>query len=218
MALYWFIGKIVVEREQKNGWGAQVIEKLAHDLQSEFPGVKGFSRSNIFSMKKFYLAYQPIVQEALGQLQTLPVFTIPWWHNVILLTKVKDNKERLWYAQKALEYGWSGSMLDTWIKSGLYHREGKAVTNFSKTLPEPHSDMAQQTFKDPYVFDFLTLQSEYAERDLEQGLIDNIQRLLLEMGKGFAFVGRQYHLMVSDKDYYIDLLFISLQVKMFYCG
>jgi len=215
LALYWFIGKTVVEREQKDGWGTQVIEKLAQDLQHEFPGIKGFSRSNVFSMKAFYLAYQPIVQEAPGQLQNLPVFIIPWWHNVILLTKVKDNQERLWYAQKSLEYGWSGSTLDGWIKSGLYHREGKAVTNFSKTLPVPHSDMAQQSFKDPYIFDFLTLHSEHAERDLEQGLMDNIQRLLLEMGKGFAFVGRQYHLEVSNKDYYIDLLFYHYKLRCF---
>jgi len=121
----------------------------------------------------------------------------------------------LWYAQKSLEHGWSGSTLDGWIKSGLYHREGKAITNFSKTLPVPHSDMAQQSFKDPYVFDFLTLHSEHAERDLEQGLMDNIQRLLLEMGKGFAFVGRQYHLEVSNKDYYIDLLFYHYKLRCF---
>jgi len=215
LALYWFIGKTVVEREQKGGWGAQVIEKLAQDLQREFPGIKGFSRSNVFSMKAFYLAYQPIVQEAPGQLQNLPVFTIPWWHNVILLTKVKDNQERLWYAQKALENGWSGSTLNSWITSGLYHRDGKAITNFLKTLPVPDSDMAQQSFKDPYIFDFLTLHSEHAERDLEQGLMDNIQRLLLEMGKGFAFVGRQYHLEISNKDYYIDLLFYHYKLRCF---
>jgi predicted nuclease of restriction endonuclease-like (RecB) superfamily len=190
LVLYWFIGKTVVEREQKDGWGAQVIERLAQDLQREFPGVKGFSRSNVFSMRAFYSAYWSIVQEAPGQLQNLPFFAIPWWHNVILLAKVKDNHERLWYAQKSLEYGWSGSMLESWIKSDLYRREGKAITNFSKALPASHSDMAQQSFKDPYIFDFLTLHNEHVERDLEQGLMDNIQRLLLEMGKGFAFVGR----------------------------
>lgn len=215
VALYWFMGKTIVEREQQYGWGAQVIDRLAQDLQREFPGIKGFSRSNLFSMRAFYTAYRSIVQEALGQLQTLSVFLIPWWHNLILLNKLKDCTERLWYAKKALEYGWSGNMLDSWIKSDLYRREGKAITNFPQTLPMPDSDMAQQSFKDPYIFDFLTLHKEHAERDLERGLMDNIQRLLLEMGKGFAFVGRQYHLEISNKDYYIDLLFYHYKLRCF---
>ena len=231
LILYWFIGKTIAEQEEKNKWGTHFIEKLAQDLQKEFPGMKGFSRSNVFYIRSFYKEYE-IVQKASGLFQpqftdsstvdleygdiiNLPIFSIPWWHNVILLTKLKNIEERLWYAQKSIENGWSGSMLDLWIKSNLYNRQGKAITNFSQTLPVPDSDMAQQSLKDPYIFDFLTLQESHMERDLEQGLMDNVQKLLLEMGKGFAFVGRQYHLEISNKDYYIDLLFYHYKLRCF---
>jgi predicted nuclease of restriction endonuclease-like (RecB) superfamily len=212
--LYWSIGKTIVEQQEKNGWGSKVIEKLAEDLQKLFPGVAGFSRANIFRMRAFYEAYGIVAQSA-RQLEELPIFNIPWFHNVILLQKIKDTKERLWYAQKAIDNGWSRNTLETWIKSNLYKREGKAVTNFQLTLPKPHSDMAQQSLKDPYVFDFLTLHDEHVEHDIEQGLIDNIQKLLLELGKGFALVGRQVHVEVSDHDYYIDLLFYHLQLRCY---
>ena len=183
-------------------------------LQNEFPGLSGFSRTNVFNMRAFYLAYAK-VQQAAGQLDEVPFFSIPWWHNVILITKLKDNEQRLWYAQKAVEHGWSRTMLEHWIKSDLYKREGKVITNFKHTLPMPHSDMAQQSFKDPYGFDFLTLKEKHLEQDLEQGLIDNVQKLLLEMGKGFALIGRQYHLEVEGDDYYIDLLFFHVKLKCY---
>lgn len=212
--LYWYIGKTIVNNQKESGWGSNVIEQLAKDLQNEFPGIAGFSRTNVFNMRAFYLAYEK-VQQVAGQIDELPIFNIPWWHNVILLTKLKDTDERLWYAQKSIENGWSRNTLELWLESDLYHREGKAITNFSKTLTEPQSDMAQQSLKDPYLFDFLTLHEAYVEKDVEQGLIDHIQKFLLELGQGFAFVGRQVHLHVGQVDYYIDLLFYHFKLRCF---
>ncbi len=214
IALYWDIGRIIVERQEQSKWGARVIELLVKDLQAEFPGLEGFSRANIFYMRAFYLAYA-IVQQPVGQFRELPIAMIPWGHNVILITKLKNNTERFWYAEKCIEYGWSRTVLGMQIESGLYARTGKAVTNFARTLPAPHSDMAQQVLKDPYVFDFLTLRDNYLERDLEQGLIDNVQKLLLELGKGFSFVARQYHLQVGSQNFYIDLLFYHYKLRCF---
>lgn len=212
--LYWEIGEIINEKQEKNGWGSSTIEKLAKDVQNLFPGMRGFSRANLFYMKAFYHAYEK-VQKPSGQLEDLPIFNIPWWHNVILLTKLKDNAERFWYAQKAIENGWSGNVLEMRIQSKIYQREGKAITNFSQTLPKPHSDMAHRTLKDPYLFDFLEHSDEYLEKEIEQGLIDHIQKFLLELGQGFAFVGRQVHLYVGDTDYYIDLLFYHFKLRCF---
>jgi predicted nuclease of restriction endonuclease-like (RecB) superfamily len=214
LMLYWEIGRIVVEMQQKQRWGTRFIEQLANDLKNEFPGVAGFSRSNIFRMQAFYKAYEK-VSEAPRQLSQLPIFDIPWWHNVILLTKLEDNNERLWYAVKTIQYGWSSTMLEHWISTSLYHREGKALTNFKQTLPAMHSDLAQQSLKDPYLFDFLTLHKEHLEQDLEQGLIAHIQKFLLELGQGFAFVGRQVHLEVENKDFYIDLLFYHTRLRCY---
>lgn len=214
MLLYWSIGKIISEKETVGGWEVKLIEQLAHDLQNEFPGISGFSRANIFRMKSFFSNYT-LVAQAVQQLEDLPIMMIPWGHNVVLLQKLKDNDQRFWYAKKAIEYGWSRSTLELWIKSDLYRREGKAITNFQHTLPTPDSDMAQQSLKDPYIFDFLTLHEKHLEKDVEQGLIDHIQKFLLELGEGFAFVGRQYHLEIGDKDYYIDLLFYHLKLRCF---
>ncbi|OGB83891.1 hypothetical protein A3F66_02760 [candidate division TM6 bacterium RIFCSPHIGHO2_12_FULL_32_22] len=214
LKLYWSIGKVINEKQSEYGWGSKFIDDLSKDLQNSFPGSGGFSRSNLFRMKVFYKEYEKVAQAA-RQLDNLVIFSIPWFHNVTLIQKLKNNKERLWYAQKAIENGWSRSMLETWLESDLYHREGKAITNFKKSLPAPHSDMAQQSFKDPYIFDFLTLHEQHLEQDVEQGLIDNVQKLLLELGKGFALVARQYHLVVGKKDYYIDLLFYHTKLKCY---
>lgn len=212
--LYWNIGKTIAEQQENNGWGTNAVEKLANDLQNLFPGMSGFSRANVFYMRAFYQAYKKI-QQPVGQLESYPIFNIPWGHNIAILTRVKDFVQQLWYAQKVLENGWSRSALQDWIKSDLYKREGKAITNFTQTLPSTNSLLAQQAFKDPYIFDFLTLHSDHVERDLEQGLIDNVQKLLLEMGKGFALIGRQYHLEVDGDDYYIDLLFYHVKLKCY---
>jgi len=217
LMLYWSIGKIIVEKQKKSRWGSNLIERLAKDLQNLFPGISGFSRANIFRMRSFNLAYEACekVSVAPRLLEDLPIFSLPWWHNVTLLTKLKNTQQRIWYAQKALEYGWSNTMLEHWIKTNLYKREGKALTNFVETLPKPHSDLAHQSLKDPYLFDFLTLHKEHLEKELEQGLIDHIQKFLLELGQGFAFLGRQVHIEVEGKDFYIDLLFYHAKLHCY---
>jgi predicted nuclease of restriction endonuclease-like (RecB) superfamily len=213
--LYWDMGKAIVEKQEKEGWKAQIIEKLCKDLQNAFPGMQGFSRANVFYMRSFYLAYAR-VQQPVGLLNELPIVQIPWGHNVVLITKLKDTQERLWYAQQTVEYGLSRRALEDWIKSKAYKRHGKAITNFAQRLPDPQSRLAQEVLKDPYNFDFLTLASDYRESELEQGLIDHIQKFLLELGKGFAFIGRQYHLEVDGDDYYLDLLFYHTKLHC-YC-
>jgi len=188
--LYWDIGKSIVEKQEQEGWRAQVIEKLCKDLQSAFPGIQGFSRTNVFRMRTFYLAYKDRIPQVVGLSKELPIVKIPWGHNALLLEKVKDFQERLWYAEQTIEHGLSRAALADWIKSKAYKRQGKAITNFSQQLPSPQSKLAQETLKDPYNFDFLTLDSDFRELELENQLVDNIQKLLLELGKGFAFIGR----------------------------
>ena len=232
--LYWDIGKIIVEAQKTKGYGKQVVERLAGDLQKEFPGMAGFSPQNVWYMRSFYLAWteelqklqQPVgesipkilpqlVGELAGSNLPQPVAEIPWGHNLVLLAKLKTPLIRLWYAHKAIEHGWSRAVLTHHIETQLHKREGKAITNFRRTLPPPQSDLAEQTLKDPYNFDFLTLRADAHERDLEQGLLDHIQKFLLELGVGFAFVGRQYHLEISRQDYYLDLLFYHLRLRCY---
>jgi predicted nuclease of restriction endonuclease-like (RecB) superfamily len=210
----WFIGKIITEKQNEHKWGSNFLDTLAKDLQNMYPGNSGFSPANVYRMKAFYDAYENF-RTAVRKLEELPIFAIPWGHNVIILQKIKNSKQRLWYAQKSLELGWSRSTLEKQIKYKLYQREGKAISNFKYTLPSPDSGMAQEAFKDPYIFDFLKLQDDHLEYELEQGLIDDVQKMLLELGKGFALVGRQYHVQVGNKDYYIDLLFYHYKLKCF---
>jgi len=212
--LYWRIGKELSEKIKFEGWGTKVVEKLAHDLGNEFPGITGFSRTNMYRMIAFYKAY-PNCPTAVGQIEDNPILALPWGHNTVILEKIQDNKQRLWYAQKTIENGWSRSVLLMWIESDLYKRQGKAITNFKATLPKPHSDLAEQVLKDPYNFDFLTIDSEAREREIEHGLMSHIQKFLLELGQGFSFVGQQYHLEVGEKDFYLDLLFYHLKLRCF---
>lgn len=219
--LYWDIGRGIVQRQEQAGWGQSVLERLADDLQKALPGVSGFSRSNVFRMRAFYLAYRTpeIVAQPVRQIaEDAPpesVAHLPWGHNVVLFQKVKDADQRLWYAAKALEHGWSRAVLTVQIETDLYRRQGQAITNFVGTLPPPQSGLAQQALKDPYLFDFLTLHDDAIERDLETGLVDHIQKFLVELGAGFAFVGRQVHLTVGDDDFYLDLLFYHLKLRCF---
>ena len=207
--LYWDIGRRILGQQRARGWGAKVVERLAQDLRRAFPDMKGFSRANLLYMRAFAEAYPDslIVQQVAGQ--------IPWFHNVILIEKIKDPATRLWYARKTIENGWSRAVLAHQIECGLHERQGKAVTNFDRTLPPPQSDLAQQTLKDPYVFDFLSMAEDTAERELERGLVEHVRKFLLELGVGFAFVGSQYHLEVEGDDFYLDLLFYHLRLRCF---
>lgn len=209
IALYWQIGRDILERQEQQGWGAKVVDRLADDLRREFPGVKGFSRANLLYMRTFAESWQDcsIVQQLVGQ--------IPWGHNIALLTKVKDCAERTWYARAVIENGWSRAVLVHQIESKLYHRQGKAITNFDQRLPAPQSDLAQQTLKDPYMFDFLGIGKEAHERDIENALVEHITRFLLELGAGFAYVGRQVHLEIGGEDFYLDLLFYHLKLRCY---
>ena len=189
--LYWSIGREIAARQTTHGWGDSVLLKLAKDLQAAFPGVAGFSRTNIYRMRSFYLAYREQgenVPQAAGQ--------IPWFHNVILWEKVKDTTTRAWYAQAAFEHGWSRAILEMQIESRLYERQGKTTTNFARSLPPLQSDLAQSLLKDPYNFDFLTLSGDAHERDVERGLLEQIRSFLLELGTGFAFVCLRRHYFV----------------------
>ena len=209
VGLYWQIGRDILERQTQQGWGAKVIERLAHDLRIAFPDMKGFSRANLMYMRAFAEAWPAaeIVQQAVGQL--------PWGHNLVLLTKLKDREARLAYAQRAIEHGWSRNMLSIHIETRLLEREGQAVTNFVERLPAPQSDLARNTLKDPYLFDFLDVGKEADEREIESALVQHITRFLLELGAGFAFVGRQVHIEVGGDDFFIDLLFYHLKLRCY---
>jgi len=207
--LYWSIGKQILDRQAGEGWGAKVIERLASDLRAEFPEMKGFSRTNLLYMRAFAEAWpdETIVQQLVGQL--------PWGHNLRLLDLLKTQQERLWYANAAIENGWSRNTLALHIEAKLHTRQGKAITNFERTLPPPQSDLAQQILKDPYNFDFLALTAQANEKEIETGLVDHIQKFLLDLGSGFAFVGRQYVLEIAGEDYRLDLLFYHLRLRCY---
>lgn len=207
--LYWDIGRLILERQEKEGWGAKVIDRLSSDLRDAYPDMSGLSARNLKYMRAFAAAWpEPqIVQEALAQ--------ITWYHNLALLEKLNDSTVRLWYARQIVEHGWSRNVLALQIESRLHERQGMAVTNFSKSLPPSDSDMASQVFKDPYLFDFLGTADPRREREVEQALIDHIQQFLLELGSGFAFVGRQVQLEVGDQDFALDLLFYHLRLRCY---
>jgi predicted nuclease of restriction endonuclease-like (RecB) superfamily len=239
--MYWDIGQMILERQQREGWGAAVIPRLSRDIRNDLPEEKGFSERNIKRMLRFYREYptllkvpqpaaqlqpaenadlvkvpQPVAQIPDNEISTnLLVAKIPWGHNILLIEKVKDLSTRLWYMQQTIDQGWSRDILGQMIKSCAHKRQGEAVTNFGQRLLSTQSDLARQLLKDPYIFDFLTLEEPFHERELETGLVRHLEKFLLELGQGFAFVGRQYHLEVSDKDFYIDLLFYHLRLRCF---
>ena len=242
--LYWDIGRAILRAQTERGWGAKVVPRLAADLRREFPEMKGFSLRNLKYMRAFAEAWldrqfvqqpvaqlsagigsQPltessaeIVQQAVAQPSVAPpelVASLPWGHNVVLLEQIEDRHTRLWYTRATLEHGWSRAVLTHQIETQLHRRKGSAITNFTATLPAPQSDLAHQTLKDPYVFDFLTMDADARERDLELGLLNHIQKFLVELGVGFAFVGRQYPLKVSGEEFFLDLLFYHLGLRCF---
>ncbi len=207
--LYWDIGRTILDRQQRAGWGARVIDRLAQDLREAFPDMRGFSPRNLKYMRAFAAAWseRAIVQQLAAQ--------IPWFHNCVLLDKVADPAVRQWYVREAVVQGWSRNVLSLQIEARAHERQGKAITNFSATLPPAESDLAEQVFKDPYLFDFLGTADLRREREVEQALVDHVQRFLLELGAGFAFVGRQVHLEVGDQDFYADLLFYHLKLRCY---
>ena len=207
--LYWQIGRDILARQAAQGWGAKVIERLALDLRSAFPDMKGFSRANLMYMRAFADAWPDaaIVQQTVGQL--------PWGHNLVLLTQLKDPQQRLAYASSAITHGWSRNMLNIHIETRLLDRTGTAVTNFETSLPKPQSDLARESLKDPYRFDFLGLAKEAHEREIEAALVKHVTDFLLELGAGFAFVGRQVLLDVGGDEFFIDLLFYHLKLRCY---
>jgi predicted nuclease of restriction endonuclease-like (RecB) superfamily len=207
--LYWRIGRDILVRQQQEAWGAKIIDRLAADLKKAFPEMKGFSPRNLKYMRAFADAWadEQIVQQLVAQ--------IPWGHNVRLLESVQDPHTREWYARATLQHGWSRDVLVHQIESGLHNRVGAATTNFDRTLPSPQSDLAQQMTRDPYTFEFLMLDANARERELERGLLEHLRNFLLELGVGFAFVASQFHLEVGGKDFFVDLLFYHLKLRCF---
>lgn len=207
--LYWQIGRDILARQAEQGWGAKVIERLAEDLRLAFPEMKGFSPRNLKYMRAFAQAWpdEAIVQEALAQL--------PWYHHLALLDKLPNPETRRWYAAKAIEHNWSRNILVMQIETRLLERSGQAVSNFPMTLPKPQSDLARESLKDPYRFDFLGLTDEAQEREIEAALVKHVTEFLLELGAGFAFVGRQVLLDVGGDEFFIDLLFYHLKLRCY---
>lgn len=207
--LYWQIGNEILTRQEKQGWGAKVIERLAHDLRTTFPEMKGFSRTNLLYMRSFAEGWpdEQIVQQFVGKL--------PWGHNLVLLDKLKNSEDRVWYAKKTIENNWSRNVLVMQIESKLIERQGKAITNFESCLPKPQSDLAIECLKDPYRFDFLCLREEAGEREIENALVKQVTAFLLELGAGFAYVGKQVNIEVGGDDFFIDLLFYHLKLRCY---
>lgn len=207
--MYWNIGNAILEKQKNEGWGARIIDRLSADLKEAFPEMTGFSARNLKYMRKFAEVWpeKVIVQRTVAQ--------IPWRSNLTLLEKLKDHNLRLWYASQTIENGWSKNILAIQIDTKLHERIGQTANNFEVALPPPDSDMANQIFKDPYLFDFLGTAEVRKESELERKLIDHLEKFLLELGQGFAFVGRQVHMEVGGDDFYIDMLFYHLKLRCY---
>jgi predicted nuclease of restriction endonuclease-like (RecB) superfamily len=221
---YWDLGKMITENQSE--WGTKFLEQVSKDLKEEFPDMKGFSVTNLKYCRLFYQHFvispqagdetQISIRPQAGDELYLTYFLkIPWGHTKVIIDKTKDANEAVFYATKTIENNWSRDVLALQIKSNLYDRNGKAISNFQETLPEPFSDLAQQTLKDPYLFDFVAMTKPYVERDIENQLVNHIRKFLLELGKGFAFVGQQYQLEIANNDYYLDLLFYHIKLKCY---
>jgi predicted nuclease of restriction endonuclease-like (RecB) superfamily len=244
LGIYWEIGNTILQQQQKEGWGTKVIDRLTADLKTEFPDMKGLSVRNIKYMRAFAEAYPQFVQPVAAQIQTIEGHANPivqatpaqlrnvteksqnqfvqgslaqlsWYHHTTLLDKVKNAATRIFYVRKTIENGWSRNMMAHQIESGLHLRQGKAITNFELTLPKPQSDLAKETLKNPYVFDFLGVGEEMQERELEKALVQHIKRFMLELGRGFTYAGNQYNLRVEGDEYFLDLLFFNYHLDCF---
>ena len=237
LLMYWQLGQMIVQKQKQHLWGDAVIEQLSLDLQKAFPEMKGFSRTNLFNCKKLFLFYsntkvqQPVgqlkntkntkVQQPVGLLKTPTnkvlklIIQIPWGSNIVIIEKTNSVNEALFYISQTIKNNWSRNLLLNQLALDLYKRQGKAITNFTKVLPAKLSISAMQVLKDPYIFDFIAIQKIVTEKNLEDQLINQITKFLIELGKGFAFVGKQYHIEISKKDYYIDLLFYHLHLRCY---
>ena len=233
LELYWELGREICEKQKVASWGDGLIVQLAKDLSAAFPGVRGFSQRNLFYIRQWYLFYsgeivpQVVaeigkVQQAVGQIgkgegekvQQVAA-EIPWGHNMLIINKCSNAAEGLFYVRETIKNGWSRAILAAQIKSKLYQRQGKAIDNFTVTLPEEQSELAKETLKNPYNFDFLMLGKEARERDLETALTNHIQKFILELGQGFAYMGRQFPLKVGGDDFYLDLLFYHTRLRCY---
>ena len=213
LQFYWELGADIAAQQAEQRWGSGFLENLSRDLMQEFPDVKGFSKRNLEHIRRWYLYWSDqseIAKQAASQL-----FAIPWWHNVVIVSKCANLTEALYYVQQTHIHGWSRAVLTHQIESGLWQREGKALNNFEQTLPASQSDLARQVLKDPYVFDFLSLSPEHNERQLETALIEHITQFLLELGSGFAYLGRQVPLPVGERDFFLDLLFYHTRLHCY---
>ena len=242
IALYWELGKMIVEKQKESHWGNAIIDKLAKDLKNEMPDNSGFSRSNLYNIRQFYLFYSdyPIVQQLGGQLQLTDnkiltddknsfadlenkqtqfvqqvVGQIPWGHHILIINRIRDIKEAIFYIRETIENNWSRNVLGMQIESNLFLRQGKAISNFNTTLSLPQADLANQLIKDPYIFDFLSLEKNVQEVEFEKKLIEQISQFLLELGKGFAFLGRQYPLIIGSRERKLDLLFYHTRLHAY---
>ena len=238
LQFYWELGRDIVDKQENAKWGSGFIDQLSKDLKAEFPEMGGFSRANLFSVKNFYLFYSqtlkveqdalllknPIVQQVVGQLDDTKqvvsqlenqLFGIPWGHHIMIIQKIKNQQEAIFYVQQTIENNWSRAVLEMQIETNLYARQGKAITNFKTTLPEIDSDLAQALLKDTYNFEFISFSGKVKELELEQKLIDNITKFLLELGKGFAYMGRQFEINVGGEIFKTDLLFYHTKLKCY---
>jgi predicted nuclease of restriction endonuclease-like (RecB) superfamily len=210
LGVYWELGKEIVQKQTEANWGNSVLERLSIDLKLSFPDIKGFSRRNLYAIRQWYLFYSK-------QFEFVPqvVAQLPWGHNRLIISKIKNINDALFYSQVSMDSGWSRDILEEQIRNRYILTKGKAINNFIETLPAPQSQLAIETLRNPYNFDFLGLDNDAIERDIEKAMVKHITRFLVELGKGFAFVGRQYALNVSDNEYFIDLLFYHLQLRSF---
>jgi predicted nuclease of restriction endonuclease-like (RecB) superfamily len=225
---YWELGQDIVDKQKNAKWGYGFLKQLSKDLSAEFPDMKGFSLSNLKYIKQWYVFYsqeinksQPTVgqnvhqEPSIGQQLVGQLTHVPWGHNIVIISKCKNPNEALFYIQKTIQNNWSRSVLTHHIESDLFHREGKAITNFELTLPAPQSDLAKETLKDPYNFDFLTLTEKHDEKELENALVNHVTKFLLELGAGFSYLGQQYKLEISGDEFFLDLLFYHVKLHCY---
>jgi len=210
LQLYWDLGREIVQKQSQASWGDAVLEQLSMDLRLSFPEITGFSKRNLYAIRQWYLFYSQqfeFVPQAVAQ--------IPWGHNRLIISKFKEVETAIFYAQETVKQGWSRDQLEVQIKANFIQSSANAITNFSETLPKIQSELAKETIRNPYNFDFLGLENDALEKEIENGLVKHITRFLIELGKGFSFVGKQYPIQVSDNEYFIDLLFYHLHLRCF---